>query len=203
MSKVKFIILDDNTLIDLGATNEASNMVGSLVNAILSKRGQRVSLDEFFKDHAANCPECAEDAGQPEAPPAAAEAAPAEAVPTITTPFSTFGVNVYESSEHSFALGKKLYANAATAADRKTHNGGWLTSFDLRIQLDTGKVKSEDSDAVPADSRVFAVLKEGFGNVEFSRGYDSGVLARNAHPDALAIVAIAVDDDNNVYVTSL
>lgn len=120
-------------------------------------------------------------------------------VPAPAPNYTNFGVNVYESSEHAFALGKKLYADANEAREKQTRNGGWVDSFDFGIDLATGTVRS--SGATPtSDARYFNVLREGDG-IKFGRGFDSQYAAEcNADASHLATVWISLDDNDGVHV---
>ncbi len=133
--------------------------------------------------------------------PTMADAFVAAATPdaiAVNPNYTTFGINVYESDSHAFALGKKLYRNKHEAAEKQTRNGGWVTSFDLRIDLGTGQfVTFGDGDG---ETRCFAVKPDSNGGIVLTRGYDSASEAVVNNPGALAVVAVNLDDDNHVSV---
>jgi hypothetical protein len=114
--------------------------------------------------------------------------------------YTTFGINVYESDDHAFALGKKIYANAREAEEKMTRNGNWLTSFDLDINLATGDVRATDNNG--GDKRYFAVNRSGANGIAISKGYSTESAAASNNEDALAVVAIAVNDSDTVSVSN-
>jgi hypothetical protein len=127
--------------------------------------------------------------------PESAAAEPVAAKPNYTT----FGVNVYDSESEAFALGKKIYASAIEAEQRRTRNGNWATSFNLDIDLETGRVRAS-GDHSDNEVRYFAVNNLG-GDISFSHGYDSHLGAAAQNPGSLTVVGISVDDDNRVAIS--
>ncbi len=117
-------------------------------------------------------------------------------VPVAAPNYRTFGLNVYDSDTVAFALGKKVYRNAADAAAKRTRNGNWLFSFNLDIDLATGAVRSTANDRAADSVRYFAVLLGEGGSVSFSKGYDTSSAAHANNPDALAVIGVAIDDDS-------
>jgi hypothetical protein len=128
------------------------------------------------------------------------QAEPVAAEPVAAEPnFTTFGVNVYDSEDEAFALGKKIYATASQAEQKRTRNGNWATSFNFDIDLETGRVRRM-GDHSDNEVRYFAVNNLG-GDISFSHGYDTQSNAAAQNPGALTIVGISVSDDNFVAIS--